>query len=59
MMLTGRLLRRFRALAGAAAGGLLLQAGCAIDPDLILQAVIQLLTEFAIFATDTALVGLR
>ena len=43
----------------AAGGGLLLQTGgCGIDPDLILQAVIQFATETAIFLTDNALAGL-
>jgi hypothetical protein len=38
--------------------GALFQQGCAIDPDLILQASIQLFTETAIFFTDNALRGL-
>ncbi len=40
-------------------GGLMFQSGCAIDPDLLLQAGIQLFTELAIFISDSALVGLR
>ncbi len=41
-------------------GGFLLQAaGCAVDPDLLLQATIQFLTEFAIFAAENAAIGLR
>ena len=49
-----------KALSVACCGGLVLQAGgCVIDPDLILQAGIQFLTELAIFATDNALVNLR
>lgn len=42
----------------AACGGVLLQQGCAIDPDLILQAAVQFFTEAAIFFTDNALVSL-
>lgn len=38
--------------------GATFQQGCAIDPDLLLQAGIQLFTETAIFFTDNALRGL-
>lgn len=38
--------------------GVVFQQGCSIDPDLILQASIQLVTETAIFFTDNALRGL-
>lgn len=49
-----------KAIGIACCGGVMLQAtGCTIDPDLILQAGIQFLTELAIFATDNALVNLR
>ncbi|MBI5864688.1 MAG: hypothetical protein HZB38_09295 [Planctomycetes bacterium] len=41
------------------AGAVLLQAGCALDPDLLLQAATQLFTEFAIFFTDAAVVAMR
>lgn len=41
-------------------GGLILQVGgCVVDPDLLLQAGVQFLTESAIFLTDSALVALR
>lgn len=41
-------------------GGILLQSGgCSIDPDLLLQAFVQFFTEFAIFATENAVIALR
>lgn len=44
----------------AVGGGLLLQQGClTIDPDLKLNALFQLFTEFAIFFTDSAFVSVR
>ena len=43
---------------GAIGLGVVFQAGCAVDPDLILQATVQLFTETAIFFTDNALRGL-
>lgn len=43
---------------GALGLGAVLQTGCAVDPDLVLQAAIQLFTETAIFFTDNALRGL-
>lgn len=49
---------RTRALLAAVGAGWLFQQGCIIDPDLILQAAIQALTETAIFITDNAIVGL-
>jgi hypothetical protein len=49
-----------RRLGLAFGGGILLQtAGCNVDPDLLLQAAIQFFTEFAIFATENAAIGLR
>jgi hypothetical protein len=42
-----------------AAGAAVFQSGCAIDPDLLLLAGVQLFTEFAIFFTDNAVVALR
>ena len=40
-------------------GAVLLQtSACGVDPDLILQAVIQFATETAIFFTDNAIAGL-
>ncbi len=49
-----------RRLGLAIFGGVLLQtAGCNVDPDLLLQAAIQFFTEFAIFATENAVIGLR
>lgn len=42
----------------AAGAGAVFQQGCAIDPDLLLQAAIQVLTETAIFFTDNAVRGL-
>lgn len=50
-------LRWLRGGLTVAAGGWLFQTGCAIDPDLLLQAGIQLFTEAAIFFTDNALAG--
>lgn len=40
-------------------GGVALQVAGCIDPDLLLQAGLQLFTEVAIFVTDNAVVGLR
>lgn len=51
--------RWLRALYAVAGCGLVFQQGCAVDPDLLLQAGVQFATEFAIFLTDSALVGLR
>ena len=42
-----------------AAGAAVFQAGCAIDPDLLLLAGTQLFTEFAIFFTDNAVIAYR
>lgn len=58
-MFTRWLQKRSGNLAILAAAGMLFQQGCAVDPDLLLQAGIQFFTEFAIFATDSALVSLR
>ncbi len=49
---------RWLGLSSAAGFGLVFQQGCGIDPDLILQAAIQFLTETAIFFTDNAVRGL-
>lgn len=55
-----RPLRKLVRLRWLAVGGLLFQQGCiVIDPDLVLNAVIQFLTEFAIFFTDAAVVSVR
>lgn len=40
-------------------GGVALQVSGCVDPDLLLQAGLQLFTEVAIFVTDNAVVGLR
>lgn len=48
-----------RAVLLLAAGAAVFQSGCAIDPDLLLQAGTQIFTEFAIFFTDNAVVALR
>lgn len=59
-MLTLRKNRWVRPLGLLLGGGVLLQAaGCAVDPDLLLQAGIQFFTEFAIFAAENAAIGLR
>jgi hypothetical protein len=59
-MLTRRKNRWVRPLGLLIGGGFLLQAaGCAVDPDLLLQTAIQFFTEFAIFATENSVVGLR
>lgn len=42
----------------AACSGLVFQQGCNFDPDLVLQAAVQILTETAIFFTDNAVRGL-
>ena len=54
-----RMRKWIRALKLSACGGLVFQQGCTVDPDLLLQAGLQFLTEFAIFVTDSALAGLR
>lgn len=59
-MAPGRRIQWARAVGAVCGGGILLQtAGCAIDPDLLLQAFVQFVTELAIFAVDNAAVGLR
>jgi hypothetical protein len=54
-----RSLRTLHKLRWLVPGGLLLQQGCPLDPDLAVNAVFQLLTEFAIYFTDAALVSVR
>ncbi len=52
--------RWVRRLELAFGGGILLQSGgCDVDPDLLLQAFVQFFTEFAIFATENAVIALR
>lgn len=58
-MKRARLYRWLRTAAAVAGGCIVFQTGCALDPDLLLQASVQYLTEFAIFLTDNAVVGLR
>ena len=57
-MTTHRRQQRWLSLASASGLGLVFQTGCGIDPDLLLQAGIQFLTETAIFFTDNAVRGL-
>ena len=57
--MTQRLTRRWAAILGAGGPVILLQQGCALDPDLLLQAFLQVFTEVSIFALDNALVALR
>ena len=57
-MMTSRRQRRWQALTSVAGLGICFQQGCGIDPDLLLQAGIQFLTETAIFFTDNAVRGL-
>ncbi len=54
-----RLTKRWRVFAGMVGPAILLQQGCALDPDLFLRAFLQVFTEVSIFALDNALVGLR
>ncbi|MFO0837009.1 MAG: hypothetical protein U1D55_00660 [Phycisphaerae bacterium] len=54
-----RQVRWARRLLPVALGAVLFQQGCALDPDLLLQAAVQFITEFAIFVTDNVIVGLR
>ncbi len=56
--MTKRRTRVLRLVALAAPFGMLFQQGCAIDPDLFLQAAVQFFTEAAIFISDNALVSL-
>ncbi len=59
-MATRRGNRWMRPLGLAFGGGILLQTGgCNVDPDLLLQAFTQFFTEFAIFVTENAVIGLR
>ena len=49
-----------RAFLLAGAGPLILfQQGCAIDPDIILDAALTTLTEISVFVLDNALVAFR
>lgn len=58
--MTPKIVHRWSVLALASvSAAFLFQSGCAIDPDLFLQSAIQYLTEFAIFVSDSAVVGLR
>jgi hypothetical protein len=50
---------RWANLIALSAAASLFQTGCTVDPDLILQAAVQFLTETAIFLTDSAVVSLR
>lgn len=54
-----RLAKRWSVFAGTVGPVILLQQGCALDPDLFLRAFLQVFTEVSIFALDNALVGLR
>lgn len=58
--MSSKLARSAWRLRWVAAGGVLFQQGCVlVDPDLPLNAVIQFLTELAIFFTDAAFVSVR
>lgn len=58
--MTNKNLHRWSAtVLAAASAAFVFQSGCAVDPDLFLQSAIQYLTEFAIFITDSVVVGLR
>lgn len=58
--MTPKKLHRWSAIVlASASAAFLFQSGCVVDPDLFLQSAIQYLTEFAIFITDSAVVGLR
>ena len=57
--MTQRLVKRWGLFASTGGPVILLQQGCALDPDLFLQAFLQVFTQVSVFALDNALVALR